>query len=189
MGVKTSIELTSVSKGGQLLLRQPRWADYEAWASLRQNSREHLAPWEAKWSEDHLSRRGYRQRLSVLKKLAASESAFSFHIFKNPGERLIGACNLTHITRSVSQNAKIGYWLGEGFAGHGHGRVAVTRLCSFAFDTLGLHRLEAAVRPDNERSIALLEALDFQSEGLARGYLKIDGQWHDHIIYAKLSSD
>jgi len=38
-------------------------------------------------------------------------------------------------------------------------------------------------------SIKVLKVMGFQKEGLARGYLKINGKWEDHVIYAKLSSD
>jgi len=189
LAVSISTELRATSRGGQLILRHPRWADFESWAQLRDNNREHLSPWEPRWGEAHLTRRSFRQRLSVLKKLANNGEAYAFHIFKNPGEHFIGACNVMQIQRSVSQSAQIGYWLGESFSGQGHGRAAVGRVCEFCFRDLGLHRLEAAVRPDNEPSIALLEAIGFQAEGRARGYLKIDGIWHDHIIYARLSSD
>jgi len=164
LGADIHTSLTANSRGGHLILRHPKWADYE-------------------------SRRNYKHRLSVLKKQTTNGDGFFFHVFRNPGERLIGAVNVMNIQRSASQSAQLGYWLGEGFSGQGHGRAAVKRVCHFCFRDLGLHRLEAAVRPDNERSIALLEALGFRPEGRARGYLKIDGQWRDHIIYAQLSSD
>jgi len=54
---------------------------------------------------------------------------------------------------------------------------------------LGLHRIEAAVQADNLPSIKVLEASGFCREGMARGYLKINGVWQDHIIYALLSGD
>lgn len=189
LGADIHSSLTAMSRGGKLFLRHPKWADYEAWASLRENSREHLSPWEPSWNPDHLLRRNYKYRLSVLKKQVANGEGFFFHVFRMPGEHLIGAVNVMRIQRSVAQSAQLGYWLGEGFSGQGHGRASVERVCEFCFRDLGLHRLEAAVRPDNERSISLLTGIGFRAEGTARGYLKIDGQWRDHIIYARLSSD
>jgi ribosomal-protein-alanine N-acetyltransferase len=59
----------------------------------------------------------------------------------------------------------------------------------FAFGELGLHRVEAGVRPENTASIKLLENLGFKREGTARGMIKIDGKWEDHFVYARLSSD
>ena len=189
MGANIHTVLETNSRGGQLLLRHPKWADYEAWSSLRENSREHLSPWEPSWNPDHLLRRNYKHRLSVLKKQVGNGDGVFFHIFRKPGDHFIGAVNVMNIQRNAAQSAQLGYWLGEGFSGQGHGRAAVKRVCEFCFADLGLHRLEAAVRPDNDRSIALLDAIGFRAEGTARGYLKIDGQWRDHIIYAQLSSD
>lgn len=189
LGADINTTLTVKSRGGSLFLRHPKWADYDEWSSLRERSREHLSPWEPSWNPDHLLRRNYKHRLSVLKKQVAKEQGYFFHIFRQPGERFIGAVNVMNIQRSAAQSGQLGYWLGEGFSGQGHGRAAVDRVCEFCFSDLGLHRLEAAVRPDNAPSIALLDAIGFKAEGTARGYLKIDGQWRDHIIYARLSSD
>ena len=52
-----------------------------------------------------------------------------------------------------------------------------------------LHRVEASCLPNNEASRRLLEKLGFTCEGLARGYLRIDGVWRDHLIYALLRED
>jgi ribosomal-protein-alanine N-acetyltransferase len=57
------------------------------------------------------------------------------------------------------------------------------------FAGLELHRIEAACIPDNARSIRLLEKAGFQREGYLRGYLKINGQWHDHVMFSLLSTD
>lgn len=189
MGADIHTKLMANGRGGQLLLRHPKWSDYDMWSRLREQSREHLSPWEPSWNPDHLLRRNYKHRLSVLKKQVASDAGMFFHVFRMPGEHLIGAVNVMNIKRSVSQSAQLGYWLGAGFSGQGHGRAAVSRVCEFCFQGLGLHRVEAAVREDNTRSIALLDAIGFQAEGRARGYLKIDGEWRDHVIYARLSGD
>jgi ribosomal-protein-alanine N-acetyltransferase len=65
---------------------------------------------------------------------------------------------------------------------------AVSLIVSFAFQHLALHRVEAACLPHNEASIALLRRTGFQHEGLARGYLKIAGEWRDHLLFARLSA-
>ncbi len=66
---------------------------------------------------------------------------------------------------------------------------AVAAMVEFAFGKLRLHRVEAACIPDNAPSIALLERNGFQREGFARGYLKIDGAWRDHVLFARLEGD
>ena len=66
---------------------------------------------------------------------------------------------------------------------------ALKLLTKHAFDTLRLHRLEAACIPDNHRSIRVLEKAGFQREGLLRSYLRINGVWQDHFIYGLIATD
>jgi ribosomal-protein-alanine N-acetyltransferase len=65
----------------------------------------------------------------------------------------------------------------------------VKALLGFVFDDLGLHRLEAACLPSNDRSKGVLRNVGFHEEGLARQYLKINGAWRDHVLFAMLASD
>lgn len=64
---------------------------------------------------------------------------------------------------------------------------AVLLILDFAFQYLRLHRIEAACLPHNEPSIGLLRKCGFEQEGRARGYLKIAGEWCDHLLFARLS--
>ena len=63
---------------------------------------------------------------------------------------------------------------------------AVRLTLDFAFRHLGLHRVEASCLPHNQASIRLLQKCGFEREGLARGYLKIAGEWRDHLLFARL---
>ena len=182
-------QLKGRTSRGNVILRHPKWADYEDWVDLRRSNKAHLSPWEPLWDDNHLTRPSYRARLSRFKKMVSGETGYPFHIFRETDMQIIGACNITHLERGINQSAKLGYWVGEQYARQGYARASVRAACQFCFDELGLHRIEAAVRPDNTPSIHLLEAIGFMREGTARGYLRIDGQWHDHVIYARLSSD
>ena len=66
---------------------------------------------------------------------------------------------------------------------------AVEALLPFIFDKIALHRLEAACLPGNMASEGLLRKLGFRQEGYARDYLRIDGTWRDHLMFAMLASD
>ena len=182
-------ELTAQSRSGLIVLRHPRWADYDDWAELRRGSEDWLRPWEPEWSDAHLSRGSYRLRLNRFKKMVAADSAYLFHIFRADTEALLGACHLTHIERSAAQSAKLGYWIGQRHANRGSGLAAINSVSRFGFETLGLHRIEAAVQAVNHPSIRVLEKACYRLEGTARGYLKIGGRWTDHLVYARLSSD
>jgi len=79
--------------------------------------------------------------------------------------------------------------MGKPHAGKGHMAKAVRAAAGFAFDTLRLHRLEAACLPHNTASMQLLEGVGFTREGYARAYLKINGDWQDHVLYGLLEHD
>lgn len=182
-------ELSETTIGAGVSLRSPKWADFEDWVTLRRENRQYLTPWEPEWNELHLTRSAYKAKLVRFKKMMSNDEAYPFYIFRSPDQRLIGACNITHIERNVSQSAKLGYWVGENYTRQGFARAAVKASLRFCFDELRLHRVEAAVQSGNTASIRVLNAAGFQKEGTARGYLKIDGKWRDHEIFAKLSTD
>lgn len=189
MRASARTELYGQAPGGQVYLRHPKWADFEDWAELRRENQNFLTPWEPSWNAAHMTRSSYRARLSKFKKMAGNDEGYPFHIFRAADQALIGACNITRVQRGPAQQCQMGYWLGEKYARKGFARAAVRAASEFCFNELGLHRIEAAVRPENEPSIKLLEAVGFKREGSARGYLKIDGEWRDHDIFARLSSD
>lgn len=188
-GVNTNTVLFEPATGGGVYLRHPHINDYEAWANLRLESREFLKPWEPSWAKDHLGHAAYKARLARFKKMVAADEGYPFHVFRGSDNALVGACNLTNVQRKVSQSVSLGYWVGERYVRQGFARAAVRAACKFSFQTLALHRVEAAVRADNTPSRALLDLLGFTHEGTARGYLKIDGDWRDHELYAKLAHD
>jgi ribosomal-protein-alanine N-acetyltransferase len=52
------------------------------------------------------------------------------------------------------------------------------------FGPVGLHRIDATVRPENIASRRVLAKLGFHEEGMFRRYLNVEGAWRDHLIYA-----
>jgi len=73
--------------------------------------------------------------------------------------------------------------------GKGYGREAAQLGIAFAFDELNLHRVQATAFAYNERSIALLEKLGFQREGVYREFLQRDGKRHDMLLYGLLERE
>lgn len=175
--------------GDGVVLRLPTHSDYAAWAELRAVSREHLSAWEPAWSRDELSRNAFRRRLRHYQKDLRDESGYAFFLFRSQDQALLGGLTLSNIRRGVTQSANLGYWLGAPFVGQGYMTRAVRGLIPFVFDVLKLHRLEAACIPTNAPSIGVLEKVGFRREGLARRYLKINGSWQDHFLYALLEDD
>jgi [ribosomal protein S5]-alanine N-acetyltransferase len=176
-------------KGERVMLRMPVSSDYREWAALRAASRRFLEPWEPRWPADELERGAWRQRLARYRSDFAQGSSVAFFIFETGAGKLVGGITLANIRHGVAQSGQIGYWIGEQFAGQGFMLEALGLVSRFAFDTLRLHRIEAACIPDNKRSIRVLEKAGFQREGLLRSYLRINGIWQDHYLYARIEDD
>ena len=172
-----------------LVLRFPQSSDYADWARLRGQSRSHLEPWEPQWADDELTKSAFKMRLRHYERELREQAGYAFFVCRSADEQLIGGLTLTNVRRGVTQSCAIGYWVGQPYAGRGYMTRAVWAVAGFAFDGLRLHRVEAACLPSNAASIRVLEKAGFQREGLARRYLKINGAWQDHLLFARLSDD
>jgi ribosomal-protein-alanine N-acetyltransferase len=181
--------VTPTLRGERVLLRPPTLGDYPPWARLREQSRGFLSPWEPIWPADDLTKLAYRRRLRRYQREMRNGTAYPFLIFSPDGETLLGGVTLAHIQRGVTQSGVLGYWMGQPHAGKGLMTASVRAVATFAFDTLHLHRIEAACLPHNRPSIRLLEKVGFSREGYARKYLCIDGRWQDHILYGLVRDD
>lgn len=177
----------AVIRGRSVHLRLPEMADHEEWRRLRLDSRRFLEPWEPTWGRDDLTRTSFRLRVRRYEQDFARGLAVPLFLFLNSDQTLVGGLTLGYIRRGAAQSCMIGYWMGETYAGKGYMRDALDAVVPYAFDVLRLHRIEAACIPDNTRSIGLLEKAGFEREGYLRGYLKINGVWRDHVLYARLS--
>jgi len=176
-------------RGMRVYLRHPVMQDYSAWAELRALSRQHLTPWEPQWTLDELTRSSFRRRLRQIQHEARDDQGYAYFIFGEAPPMLLGGLNFSNVRHGVAQAASLGYWMGAPHAGRGLMTDAVCAATQFAFTTLRLNRLEAACLPNNAPSARVLEKAGFKLEGRARRYLKIDGRWQDHDIFALLHDD
>ncbi|BAQ16456.1 GNAT family N-acetyltransferase [Methyloceanibacter caenitepidi] len=173
----------------RVLLRAPQMSDYPAWAELRAASQDFLVPWEPLWAPDELSRASFRRRIRHYLRDMREDMGYALFVYDARSTDLVGGITLCNVRRGVTQSCTLGYWVGEAYARQGYMTAAVRAVVPFVFDSLELHRLEAACLPTNTASMRLLERVGFKKEGLARRYLRINGDWRDHVLYALLESD
>ena len=185
----SGIDAEAEIHGQEVFLRHPTMGDYGAWAELRAMSRQHLTVWEPQWARDELTRSAFRRRLRQYQRELREDQGYAFLIFRHAGAKLLGGLSVSNVRRGVAQAASLGYWIGAPYVGRGHMTDAVKAVLPFAFVTLGLHRLEAACLPHNLPSTRVLEKAGFKREGMARRYLKINGVWQDHDLFALLQDD
>jgi ribosomal-protein-alanine N-acetyltransferase len=182
-------ELVPAIVGERVVLRTPQMSDYPEWAALREQSREFLTPWEPTWPADDLTRSSFRRRIKRYTEDYRADLAYAFFLFRSSDDTLLGGLTLANIRRGCAQAGSLGYWMGAPHARRGYMSAAVSAVVPFAFETLKLHRIEAACIPGNIASIRLLEGAAFRREGYARQYLCINGIWQDHLLYARIRGD
>jgi len=97
---------------------------------------------------------------------------------------IVGVINLNNIVRGSFLNASLGYYAGLPYAGQGYMAAGLRATIRFAFDVMGLHRLEANIQPTNAPSLNLVKRCGFVHEGFSPRYLYIAGSWRDHERWA-----
>lgn len=122
-----------------------------------------------------------------LRELAAGEH-LRLGIRLRDGGGLIGTCSLFQFVPAC-RRAELGYGIAPAHWRRGYMVEAVGAVLRFAFDELGLHRLEADIDPRNVASARSLEKLAFRREGLLRERWIVDGVCSDSAIYGLLAPE
>jgi ribosomal-protein-alanine N-acetyltransferase len=170
-------------------LREITESDADAYLRLVRGSREFLQPFEPRRSESWFTLKGVRAELARSVEDRRMDWAFAFGIWERESGDLVGRVALSTVVRGAWQNANVGYFVAEDRGGRGYATWAVREVLAFAFGWAELHRIQAAVMPRNVRSIRVVEKNGFSEEGLASRYLRIDGRWEDHLIFAITAED
>ncbi|NBI27492.1 GNAT family N-acetyltransferase [Chengkuizengella marina] len=146
-------------------------------------NKDFLTPWSPLVNEEFFAVQFQAQKLNEDIKKMNDGSMLKVWIFKKEDEKeeIIGSISLNNIVRGVFQSCHLGYQLSHKEINQGYITEAINRVIEYAFDELQLHRIEANIMPRNGASLKVVEKLGFESEGLAKKYLKINGKWEDHI--------
>lgn len=143
-----------------------------------------LAPWDPVRDEAFFTVEGQRQRLAQAERDRELDTGFGC-IIEYEG-KIAGTVALTAIQRGPAQFANLGYWVAHSANGRGIATRAVAQMLDIAFRDLDLHRVQAATLLHNGGSQKVLRRNGFEPIGVARAYLKIAGEWQDHILYQRL---
>ncbi|MBB3072738.1 ribosomal-protein-alanine N-acetyltransferase [Paenibacillus baekrokdamisoli] len=158
--------------------------DASSLLDLKFRNRDFFQPFEPIRDESHFTLEGQEREIANGIQGALSDQSYIFGIFLKETDKVVGRIALTGIARGFFQNAYLGYYIDQEYNGKGYATAAVSLCLKIAFNEIGLHRVEAGVIPRNLPSIRVLEKAGFRHEGLAKTYLKINGTWEDHAIYA-----
>ena len=176
-----------VLRDGDVVVRPLARGDEDAWLRLREANREWLTPWEATLPagvpHPTMAFAAFvRQERRAWKKREAYAGVIVF------GGQLVGRVSVGGIRWGAERGGAVGYWIAHTHAGRGITPRAVALLAKYAL-AQGLHRLEIAVRPENEASLRVVEKLGFRDEGVRHSFLYIDGNWRDHRVFALVAEE
>ena len=172
--------------GRRVTLRPLEVDDFAAWHEVRRRNSDWLTGWEPRRPPGQVdpaeNRQAFATRCATRRRELQLGTGYGFGIFV--GEKLVGEINLSNVIRGAFQNGHVGYWIAEAQAGRGYVPEALVAVARYAFEEVGLHRLQVSIVPGNGPSRRVVEKLDLRCEGLAERYLEIDGVWEDHLRFA-----
>ncbi len=168
-------------RDGVTVLRPIRVRDARPLEAELIDSRGWLRPWEATSPSAPVN---WDTRGSIRNLLSAARAGTGLPFIIETEGRLAGQLNVSGMTYGSLASATIGYWVGAAFAGRGLTPTAVALATDHVFFSVGLHRMEVCIRPENAPSLRVVEKLGFRYEGLRRRYIHINGDWRDHFCFA-----
>ena len=166
-----------------LVLRPLKLRDKKEWTKLRQRNQNWFQQWESTVPDEFSD--GKASFYQIVKNLRVEAKAQrSLPFVMEIDKKIAGQITVANINYGSTRSAYIGYWIAEEFAGKGYTPLAVAMAINHCFEVLKLHRIEITIRPENLKSLRVVEKLDLRSEGLRPKYLHIDGDWRDHLVFA-----
>lgn len=163
--------------------------DTQAYLELIQLTRFPYQAVEPVRENDFYTLEAQTRRIEDRVQAADEGTGYQFGIFTIKDDLLIGQVSLNNVVLGVANYADMGYFIHPDYQGGGRMTAAVKLAVAYGFRALKLNRVQAAVLPSNHGSKRVLEKNRFQPEGTARKYLKINGIYQDHQIYAVLAED
>lgn len=148
------------------------------------DERQFLAPWEPLRADEYYSLEVCQLRVREMRRDFMEDKGVTFCFLSPDEKRMLGYANYSNIIRGVFHACHLGYSLRESEQGKGLMQEILTAGNDYMFNKCNISRIQANYMPRNERSAAVLRRLHFQEEGLAKRYLKINGQWEDHVLTA-----
>lgn len=175
--------LLAAVASGPVELAPIRARDARDWGRLRRENGQWLGPWEATSPSGHgEAPPNFRLMARSMRAEARAGRTIPWMI-RYQGD-LVGQLTVFGISYGALRSASAGYWVARSHAGRGIVPCALAMATDFCWNTIGLHRMEVNIRPENEASRRVVEKLGFRCEGTRQRYLHIDGQWRDHLSYA-----
>lgn len=149
-----------------------------------------LEAWEPVRNEEFYTKQYHEEQLDKELIEIKNNNSFRLWVFKKEDDsKIIGSIAFTNIVRGIFLSTYLGYRSDKDEINKGYITEAIQKGIEIIFDEYGLHRIEANIMPKNKMSLRVVEKLGFYNEGLSYKYLKINGNWEDHIHMVLLNNN
>ena len=173
-------------RDGPVTIRPIRLRDSRTLEQELMSNRGWLRTWEATNPHGPI---GFDSRASIRSLLSNWRSGFGVPFAIEYEGEFAGQLNVSGLSYGSLSSASIGYWVAERFAGRNITPTAVALATDHCLFTIGLHRMEICIRPENAPSLRVVEKLGFRYEGLRRRFIHINGDWRDHFCFALVAEE
>ena len=173
-----------------VVLRPLLARDASAWRQTRVRNADWLRPWEPTNPETPLYQSSLGPYLAMVRTMRKeARQGVTLPWVMTVNGKFAGQLTIGNIIWGSARTASVGYWIDQQYAGLGVTPTALAMALDHCFSVVGLHRIEATIRPENRASRRVVEKLGFHDEGIRRRSLHVDGAWRDHICYAMTAED
>ncbi len=117
------------------------------------------------------------------------ETSYPFIVFDKRSQQIAGSTRFYDFQKKHN-TVQLGYtWYGKEFQGTGLNKHCKLLLLEFAFETLGLDRVEFRADATNERSIAAMKSIGCTVEGILRSNCAAPKGRRDSIVLSILKDE
>ncbi len=175
-------------------LRPVHVRDEAAWGEIRRRATDWFVSWDSTRPSNSVEPRmtfAELVRSYQFKAKSGTMLPWAVTYAPTPAEQgiFVGQVTVSGIAYGSACWGTIGYWIDPVWAGRGIIPLAVAMATDYCFKTLGLHRMEIAIRPENVNSLAVVRKLGFRHEARIPRYMHVAGQWRDHDLFALHSEE
>jgi len=184
----SSVQLVDKQSGPvdeDILLRPFRFADSNQLYCAVQESLKELKPWMS-WATDGYTEMTAREYITIARARWDEHTFYAFAITR--GEEILGACTLSSI-HPIYHFCNLGYWVRTSCHGLGIAGRAAKLAARFAFEHVGLIRVEIVIAVGNQASIRVAEKIGAHDEGILSNRMVIGKSIYDAHMYSLLPSD
>jgi RimJ/RimL family protein N-acetyltransferase len=180
------VMLSSVSLvDNDILLRPFRLSDSAGLYQAVHESLQELKPWMS-WATEAYTEMTAREYITITQARWDERTFYAFAITR--AEEIVGACTLSSI-HPLYRFCNLGYWVRSSYRGQGIAGRAAQLVARFAFENLGLIRVEIVIAVGNHASLRVAEKLGAHDEGILLNRMVVGRSVYDAHMYSLLPSD